>query len=280
MIWKIKNKLCLITGGTSGIGRETALELARRGARVVITYRNEKKADETENWIAWQTEAHIESMYCDLSSFRSIRSFVREFKAKYAHLDVLINNAGIWEPKRKLSVDGIELNFATNYLGPFLLTNLLLDTLHHESQARIINLSSATHKNSAINFDDIEMKNNFNGFRAYAQSKLANILFTKLLAEKLRDEDKDITVNCVHPGVVATHIFDRAGKLAAGMAKMFMLSPAKGAETSVFLATSDFVSITSGKYFTKKVAADSSPASCDMDAAKRLWELSEKYVGL
>lgn len=277
-MWEIKNKLVLITGATSGIGKQTALELARQGARVAITYRNKQKAKETELFIKDQTGAVISSFYCDLSSFKSIRDFVAEFKDNYPHLDVLINNAGIWDPKFKLNPDGVELNFATNHLAPFLLTNLLLDSLKKSSQSRIINVTSAAHKNFKLNFDDIELKNNFNGFKAYCQSKLCNILFTVMLADTLRNTN--ITVNCVHPGVVATSIFDKMGKLAAGTVKMFMLSPAQGAETSVYLATSGEVSEITGKYFTKKKVVNSSPDSQNMEFARRLWDLSSKYVGL
>ncbi len=275
-MWNIKNKLCLITGATSGIGLQTALELSRRGAQVVITFRNEEKAQETERLFKEHKLQHFERYYCDLSSFDSIRSFTNEFKSKHEKLDVLINNAGIWETERKLSVDGIELNIATNHLGPFLLTNLLLDILANPS--RIINVSSSAHRTAQIFFDDIELKNNFSGYQAYGQSKLANILFTKQLAIKLMK--LGITSNCLHPGVVNTNIFNKMGKIPIAMMRPIMINPIKGSETSVYLATSMGLNETTGRYFDKKKIVISSPASCDLVAAEKLWNLSCKYVGL
>jgi NAD(P)-dependent dehydrogenase (short-subunit alcohol dehydrogenase family) len=276
-MWAIKNKVCLITGATSGIGRQTAMQLSRMGAKVIITYRDKQKALETQEWILKETNTQIDIYYCDLTSFASIRSFAKEITAQYPQIDVLINNAGIWETQRKLSKDGIELNFATNHLGPFLLTNLLLGTLRKSAASRIINVSSGAHKSAAINFDDVEMKQNFSSFKAYGQSKLANILFTKLLAGRL--EGQHITVNCLHPGVVSTNIFKNLGKVGVFFMKPIMISPEKGAATSVYLATSDEVSKISGEYFSGKKVVNSSPTSCDMEIAKRLWDLSIDYVG-
>ena len=277
-MWDIQNKICLITGATSGIGRQTALELAGKGARVMITYRNEKKAADTEKYIRLKSGKAIESLYCDLSSFRSIRNFVSEFTSKYKTPDVLINNAGIWEPKRTLSADGIELNFAVNHLGPFLLTNLLLENMSDKIPSRVINVTSAAYKNYDLDLDDPELKNNFNGFKAYSLTKLANILFTLHLAEKL--QHRNTTVNCVHPGVVATNIFNNAGIVLAGVAKMFMLPVTRGAETSVYLATSDEVSHITGQYFTRKKTETLTPAACNKELARKLWGISEQYVGL
>jgi NAD(P)-dependent dehydrogenase (short-subunit alcohol dehydrogenase family) len=276
-MWNIKDKVCLITGATSGIGRQTAKELCRLEAHVVITYRDELKAIETQKWIAEEKGGQVEAYYCDLSSFDSIRSFVAEFKRQHPRLDVLINNAGIWETRRKLSQNGIELNFATNHLGPFLLTSLLLETIKNSAPARIINVSSGAHQSAEISFDDIEMKIDFSGYKAYGQSKLANILFTILLAEKV--DGMQITVNCLHPGVVSTNIFKNMGKISVTMMKPFMISPEKGAQTSVYLASSDKVSNISGKYFSGKKVVNSSSASHDMEAAQKLWDLSTKYVG-
>jgi NAD(P)-dependent dehydrogenase (short-subunit alcohol dehydrogenase family) len=275
-MWDIKNKICLVTGATSGIGQQTAFQLSRLGAQVVITYRDILKARETEKWIASETGVNIKTFYCDLSSFDSIRNFVKEFKANYGQVDVLINNAGIWEKENKLSRDGIELIFATNHLGPFLLTNLLLDIMGKNGPARIVNVSSGSHKNATINFDDIELKKQFNGYKAYGQSKLANLLFTKLLSEKLRHDN--VTVNCLHPGVVSTDIFNNLGKIAVGILKPFMLTPEKGARTSVYLATSDEVSHINGAYFSRKKVVNSSKISNDIKIAQKLWDLSMKYV--
>ncbi len=276
-MWKISDKFCLLTGATSGIGRQTAYALARSGAHVIITYRDKQKALETQNWISHETGAHIEGFYCDLSSFKSIRTFVAEFKARFQQLDVLINNAGIWETSRKLSADGIELNFATNHLGPFLLTNLMLDLLRRSAPARIINVASGAHKSARIFFEDVEMTKNFSSYKAYGQSKLANILFTKLLAEKLKCDN--VTVNCLHPGVVSTNIFNKMRKIGILMMKPIMITPQKGAVTSVYLATSDEVSNITGKYFAKEKVVNSSEISQDMEIAQKLWDLSIDYVG-
>jgi NAD(P)-dependent dehydrogenase (short-subunit alcohol dehydrogenase family) len=277
-MWDIKDKICLVTGATSGIGRNTALELARKGGRVVITYRDEKKARYTQKWIAAETGKTIEVLFCDLSSFESICGFVSNFKSRYNQLHVLINNAGVLENTRKLSKDGIELNFAINHLGPFLLTNLLLDTIKGSAPARIINVASGAHKNAGINFDDIEMKKNFSGFKAYGQSKLANILFTNRLSTMLAG--RHVSVNCLHPGIVTTDIFKNMDKIGVVMMKPFMIKPDKGAQTSVYLATSDQVSNISGKYFSRKKIVNSSSTSMDREIAKKLWELSANYVGL
>jgi retinol dehydrogenase 12 len=277
-MWDIKNKTCLITGATSGIGFQTALQLARLGAKVIITYRDPKKGVETQKKLDAETGTKTDSFYCDLASFKSIRTFAEEFTAKYTRLDILINNAGIWETNRLLSNDGIELNFATNHLAPFLLTNLLLETIKKSAPSRIINVSSGSHKNATIDFEDLEMKTNFSSYKAYGQSKLANILFTKHLSEMLKFDN--VTVNCLHPGVVSTKIFGNLAKIGVIMMKPIMITPEKGAKTSVYLTTSDEVSHTSGKYFAKKKVVISSPASCDMNDAKKLWDLSLKYVGM
>ncbi|MEI6851878.1 MAG: SDR family oxidoreductase [Bacteroidota bacterium] len=276
-MWVIKDKICLITGATSGIGQQTALQLCRMGAKVIITYRDKQKALETKQWIEKETPSSLDIYYCDFASFDSIRSFVKEITVQYPRIDVLINNAGIWESQRKLSKDGIELNFATNYLAPFLLTHLLLPSLSQSTPSRIINVSSGAHKNAVINFDDIEMSKNFSGFKAYGQSKLANILFTKHLAAKL--EGKNITVNCLHPGVVSTNIFKNLGKVGIFFMKPIMINPEKGAATSVYLAASEEVSNISGKYFSRKKVVNSSPTSCDREIARKLWDVSVDYVG-
>jgi NAD(P)-dependent dehydrogenase (short-subunit alcohol dehydrogenase family) len=252
--------------------------LCRKGAEVVITYRDEQKAIETQKWIASETGNNITTFVCDMSSFESIRNFAAEFQTKYQQLDVLINNAGIWETTRKLSKDGIELNFATNYLGPFLLTNLLLDMIKNSAPARIINVASGAHKNAKIDFEDIEMKKNFSGYRAYGQSKLANILFSTSLSAMLAG--RQVSVNCLHPGVVSTNIFKNMNKIGLGMMKPFMITPQIGSQTSVYLAASDHLSNITGKYFSRKKVVNSSSTSTDEEVAKKLWDLSLKYVGL
>ncbi|HNW89869.1 MAG TPA: SDR family NAD(P)-dependent oxidoreductase [Bacteroidales bacterium] len=275
-MWNIKNKICLITGATSGIGLETAMVLAGMGANVAITYRNHAKAIATKELILKKTGKQIETFFCDFSSFESIRNFVNDFLLKHDSLHLLINNSGIYETKYRTGRDGIELNWTVNHLAPFLLTTLLLETIKKSSPARIINVASESHRGSFINFNDIELKNSFSGMKAYGQSKLANILFTKQLAKNLADTG--VTVNCLHPGIVKTNIFKGMNRLAISLFKLIMISPAKGAETSVFLATSAEVEGVTGHYFKKKKIITPSANAQSMHTAEKLWQLSIKFV--
>jgi retinol dehydrogenase 12 len=220
----LKDKVCLVTGSTSGIGKETVIGLAKEGARLVLPVRNIEKGESLRKEILSMTaNSHIELMSCDLASFDSVRSFAKAFLDKYDRLDLLINNAGTWETKRKKSVDGIELTFAVNHLAPFLLTHLLTDRLISSAPSRVINVSSEAHRYGKMRFDDLERNNKWSLFGPYAQSKLANILFTKELARKLNGAG--VTVNCLHPGVVSTHLFDAFPKVFASVSSLFMITP-------------------------------------------------------
>ncbi len=275
----IQGKICLITGATSGIGKETAKVLAAKGAIVVLPIRDSLKGDILKDEILEQTpDAKIELMHCNLASFDSIRSFVKEFKSKHDKLHLLVNNAGIWETKRNLSEDGVEMNFAVNHLASFLLTHLLLDTIKKSAPARIINVSSEAHRNGKINFADLEFEKSFSSFKSYSQSKLANILFTKKLSQQLKDTG--VTVNCLHPGVVSTGLFEKMPGFFTTVMKPFMLTPTKGAETSIYLATSPEVEKITGEYFVKKKPKKPATVALRQDVANKLWEVSEKYVGL
>ncbi|UCB58822.1 MAG: SDR family oxidoreductase [Thermoplasmatales archaeon] len=270
------NKIVLITGATSGIGKETALGLAKLGATIVFTTRDNLKGEKTKKeLIAATSNKNIYMIKCDLASFKSIRNCCKEFKSKYDKLHVLINNAGVWDFKRRESKDGIENIFATNYLAPFLMTNLLLDLLKKSSPSRIINVTSGMHYGT-INFEDIEFKQNFSGAKAYRQSKLGLILFTRLLAKKL--EGTGVTVNVVHPGMNKTDLGRDAGGFSRMIFKMMGKDPKIGAETSIYLASSPDVENITGKYFAKKEIKKSSKESYDMDLAKKLWGVSEKYL--
>lgn len=274
----LKNKVILITGATSGIGKETARGLAKLGATIVFTTRDKQKGIDTkEELMSFSGNKDIHAIFCDLASFDSIRACCDEFKSKFNRLDVLINNAAIWDYTRRESKDGIENIFATNFLAPFLMTHLLLDLLKKSSPSRIINLTSGLH-GGTINFEDIEFKEKFSGFKAYRHSKLGVILFTRLLAKKL--EGTGVTVNCVHPGMNRTNLGRDAGKISQAIFKLITKDPKIGAETSIYLASSKDVEGVSGKYFYKKTPKESSKESYDMDLAEKLWQLGAKYTGL
>jgi len=276
--WSINGKICLITGATSGIGKATAIELARRGAHVVYTARNLEKARIVKEEIISKTQnSNIEFFACELSSFGSIKTFVDNFKSKYSRLDVLINNAGLWEAQRKLSKDGIELTFAVNYLAPFLLTNLLLDLLVKSAPSRIINVSSELHRKGTIDFDDLESKKRYNGMKAYYNSKLAIILFTKELARRL--QGSGVSANIAHPGLVKTDIYRSLPYLVKQFIFLFgAITPEEGAITSVYLAASEEVSNISGEYFARGKVSKSSDESYDVEKAEKLWDVSVGYV--
>jgi NAD(P)-dependent dehydrogenase (short-subunit alcohol dehydrogenase family) len=276
-------KIILITGGSAGMGKATATILARGGSRVIILARNRKRGEAALQEIiqkSGNTKVHL--MLCDLGSQISIRQFVKKFKETYTHLDVLINNAGVITPKRNETKEGYEIQFAVNHLGHFLLTNLLLETIIKSKPARIINVSSDAHKVGNIHFEDIHLKKGYNLIKAYAQSKLANILFTYELAERLKGTG--VTVNCLHPGAVATQMgIDRKtgfGTALTGLLKPFFKTPEEGAATAVYLAASEEGGEVTGKYFSNKKAIKSSEKSYDKQLAKKLWTLSEKLVYL
>jgi NAD(P)-dependent dehydrogenase (short-subunit alcohol dehydrogenase family) len=274
----LTNKIILITGATSGIGKETAIGLARLDSNIILTTRDILKGEKVRKELIKTTNnENIHSLKCDLASFESIRNFCREFKSKYNNLHVLINNAGVWDFKRRESKDGIENIFATNYLAPFLMTNLLLDFLKKSSPSRIINVTSGLHYGT-INFNDIEFKNNFSGVKAYRQSKLGLILFTRLLAKKL--EGTGVTVNVAHPGMNKTDLGRDAGGFSKLIFKMMGKDPKIGAETSIYLASSSEVKNISGEYFAKRKIKKSSKESYNMILAKKLWDLSIEYCKL
>lgn len=275
-------KTCLVTGATAGIGKVTAAALARRGATVVLIGRNPEKCERTARQIGEDTgRANVEFLVGDLSSQADVRRLARQFQERHRRLDVLVNNAGAFFPERRESLDGIEMTWALNHLAYFLLTSLLLETVRASAPARIINVSSDAHKNVTIDFDDLQGKQRYGGFRAYSQSKLANLLFTYELAGRL--EGTGVTVNALHPGFVATSIFDGPGLFAwfvRRVASAIALRPEAGARTTIYLATSPEVSQVTGQYFVKERAVPSSRASRDQEAARRLWQVSEELTGL
>lgn len=276
-------KIVLITGATNGIGKVAALELAKMGAQVVVVGRSREKTQAVVNEIR-AANGKVDYLLADLSSMDEVRRLATEFKSKYNRLDVLINNAGAWFSSHQETVDGYEMTFALNHLAYFVLTNLLLDMLKDSAPSRIINVSSDAHRGPALNFDDLHNKKSYStgGFGAYSQSKLANILFTYELARRL--QGTNVTVNALHPGFVATGFGHNNGTLMnfmmSIMHRIAAISPEKGAETIVYLASSPEVEGISGKYFEKNKAVRSSDQSYDEAAARRLWEVSEQMTEL
>ena len=276
----MKGKICMITGANSGIGKATAIALARMNATLVIVCRNRERGEPALKEIIEKSgNSHIDLLLCDLSSLDSVRKLAATFKSKYQNLHVLINNAGVMLSKRTLSVDGFEMNFAVNFLAPFLLTNLLLDTLKKSAPSRIINVASAAHKYGTIDFDDLQgehKKSRFMGL--YGDSKLALILFSYELSKRL--QGTGITLNTVHPGVVNTNLGVDRTHPKKGIVRRFFKKPEKGAETSIYLASSPEVEGITGKYFANKKEQKSSDDSYNETLRKKLWNIASKMVGL
>jgi NAD(P)-dependent dehydrogenase (short-subunit alcohol dehydrogenase family) len=277
----MKGKVCLVTGATSGIGLVTARELARRGASVLIVGRSPERCARALEQIRAETGAGtVEALIADLSSQPEVRKLADAVRQRCPRLDVLVNNAGLltWNGRRESS-DGIEMTWALNHLAPFLLTNLLLPLIKASAPARIVTVASDAHTGTSINFADIQGKQKFSAWRAYAQSKLANILFAYELARAL--QSSGVTSNALHPGFVRTNFFAARSFLATWVrfaADLFALSPEEGARTSVYLASAPEVATVSGCYFVKERPAESSPQSHDQGAARQLWEVSEEMT--
>lgn len=276
-------KVCMVTGANSGIGKVTALELARIGATVVMVCRNQQKGEAAQTEIRQTTgNPNVDLLLADMASQQSIRDLAAAFQSKYDRLHVLVNNAGGMWMQRTVTVDGLETTFAVNHLGYFLLTNLLLDVLKASAPARVVNVSSDAHKIGPLPFDDLQGQTRYHGFRAYGYSKLGNILFTVELARQL--EGTGVTVNCLHPGMVDTNFGKGNGlKLPwpfGWMMRKLTISPERGAQTSLYLATSPAVEGVTGKYFAKQKPARPSRAARDTEAARRLWQVSAELTGL
>jgi len=276
----MEGKICMVTGANSGMGKTTAIGLAKLNATVVMVCRNKERGEKAREEIINQTRnKNIDLLLCDLSSQEQIRKLVNEFKQKYQNLHVLINNAGVMLKKREISVDGVEMNFAVHVLAPFLLTNLLLDVLKKSAPSRIINVASAAHKRAKIDFDDLQSEiKKYRLFTVYGVSKLAEILFTYELSRKL--EGSGVTANALHPGVVNTNLGRNQSKFSQGFSRAFFKSPEKGAETSIYLASSPEVEGITGKYFINKEQRQSSEESYNEEHAMRLWKIIAEMTGL
>lgn len=285
MAWSIADKQVLITGATSGIGEATAANLARQGARVMITARDDSKGRTAAKEIRDATGAAVSVGSLDLSRLDSVRAFASGYLGTHDRLDVLINNAGVMAGRRRETPDGLEWTLAVNHLGPFLLTCLLGDLLAASAPARVITVSSEAHRRekNGLDFDDLQMRKGYSSYRAYAASKMANILFTVELDRRLNASG--VTARALHPGVVATSFGQgpegsRSMGLLMTVLKPFLRKPSQGARASVFLATADDAALKAGFYWSDEAPLDPIPAAVDADAAARLWSESERLVGL
>ncbi len=278
----MKNKICLITGATSGIGQATAMALAQMEATVIVAGRSAERCQHTVDRIKRESgNPNIDYLVADLSVQAEVRKLVADFKSRYEQLDVLVNNAATINFRREVSADGIEMNFALNHLAYFLLTDLLLDPLKAADQARIINVSSNSHRNKRLNFDDLELTQGYNAGKAYGRSKLANLYFTYELARRLKNEGTSITVNAMHPGFVATNMAANNGWLVRfflPLVHITSLTPEQGASTAVYLASSPNVEDVTGKYFVREREVKSDPISYDERIATRLWQVSAEMT--
>jgi NAD(P)-dependent dehydrogenase (short-subunit alcohol dehydrogenase family) len=278
----MQGKVVVITGGTSGIGQVSAEKLAAMGARIVLVARSKSRGETTLGRLREIAPKEKHSVhYGDVSRLNDLNRLAADIRAAEPRIDVLVNNAGAAIGERQVTEDGLELTFATNHMSYFLLTHGLRDALVAAGAARVINTSSAAHYRAKIDFDDLQMKNNYSTMRAYGCSKLCNILFTRALVQRL--EGTGITANSLHPGFVNTRIGDGTKGFGAAIfrfMKKFAITPEKGAETIVFLASSDNVPKTPGLYFDKCKPVEPSKLAQDDAAAERLWQETAKLAGI
>ena len=272
-------KVCIVTGANTGIGKETALGLARLGATVVMVCRDRERGEAAQREIKQKSgNSNVDLMLCDFSSQNSIRQFVRDFTERHNRLDVLVNNAGVVLRQHSMTEDGLESTFAINHLGYFLVTNLLLDVLKKSAPSRVVNVASTAHKYGKLDISGWPTGRNYSSFGAYANSKLANVLFTYELARRLKGSG--VTANCLHPGGVGTNLFRGLPAFMQTLIKLVTISPERGARTSIFLASSPEVEGVTGKYFARSKLQRSSEASRDEEAANILWKVSAELTGL
>lgn len=281
---KIDGKVVIITGANSGIGKTTAIDLARRGGKIYIACRDKTRGEEALKDIKKQSGSeNVHLLELDLASTDSIREFSRKFHERESYLHILINNAGVMGCSKELTKDGFEMHMGTNHLGHFLLTNLLMDLLKQTSSSRIVVVSAMLHIFGAINKDDLMSENSYNKYRAYCHSKLANNLFTHELSKKL--QGTGVTINVLHPGVIVTEIQRFAAESAVmkyileAVGKLFLKSPEEGAQTTIYLAVDPDVKV-SGKYFNDCKEKQPSADSTNDELSAWLWKKSEELLGL
>jgi retinol dehydrogenase 12 len=276
----MNGKVCVVTGATSGIGKAAATALARMGSQVVLVGRDQGRAEATAAEIGANATVPPRVEIADLASMEEVRALAGRL-GSLERIDVLINNAGLVLGGRRVTEDGFEHVFAVNHLAPFLLTNLLLPKLTGSAPARVVMVTSDAHTAAKLDLDDPNLEHGWNSWRSYANSKLANILFTRDLARRL--DGTGVTANCAHPGVVRTG-FGREGKpllrLGTTIGRPFFLSPERGADTIVYLASSPDVAGETGGYYVKRQRREPSAAARDDAAARKLWDISEKLTGL
>jgi NAD(P)-dependent dehydrogenase (short-subunit alcohol dehydrogenase family) len=275
----------LVTGGNTGLGLETAVALARDGATVVITSRDARKGDAARAEIRERSGRDaVDVMALDLADLASVREFADRFGEAHDHLDVLVNNAGVLLGSRRETVDGYEMTFQVNHLGPFLLTNSLREVLTAGDRARVVTVASAAHASArkGLDFDDLQSTGHYRSFNVYSRSKLANVLFSRELAR--RWDDTGVTANAVHPGFVASRFgrdgdYGRLGELVFPILRPFANTPEQGATTQVYVASAPELAGITGGYWAKSAPATPSAAAQDDAAASRLWAVSEQLVG-
>ncbi|MEV4539682.1 SDR family oxidoreductase [Asanoa sp. NPDC049518] len=272
----------LVTGAASGIGKATALGLARLGARVSVVGRDPRRTDAAADEIRTAGRRRVRVFIADLSSQEQVRRLADQVLTAMPRIDVLVNNAGGYWNTRHLTIDGLERTFALNHLAPFLLTNLLLDRLRESTPARVVTVSSRSQASGRIDFDDLQGERDYSGARAYSQSKFANVLFTYELAR--RSPDALVTANAVHPGVVDTSFGAEdpgaVQRLLVPFLRPFMKSPARGAVTSIHVASAPELEQVTGRYFSNGNPGQSAALSKDEATAARLWQVSADLVGL
>jgi NAD(P)-dependent dehydrogenase (short-subunit alcohol dehydrogenase family) len=276
---ELAGKTFVITGATSGIGLETALRLAERGARLALVGRDRRRGEAALAAVRQRASGcDIQIHYADLMRLGEVRRLAFDLLSALPRIDVLLNNAGAIFRERQETADGLERTFALNHMAYFLLTDLLRDRLVESAPARVVNVASEAHRGARLDFADLQNARNYTGWSAYRRSKLANILFTRQLARRL--EGTGVTANCLHPGFVASRFGDETGglfRLGLSWAKsLFAISPEQGARTSVHVATAPEPGITSGRYYVKSKPATPSPAALDDVAAVRLWDESAR----
>jgi retinol dehydrogenase 12 len=286
----LEGRIALVTGATSGIGQQTAVGLAARGAQVVLVGRDRARAEAARKDVTERSgNPRVDVLLADFTSLEAVRGLAREFCDRYPALHLLVNNAGVVMTERTLTADGYETTLAVNHLAPFLLTHLLRERLLAGGAARVVNVASDAHRfvKAGFDFEDPMSERNFGfptfvtGLRVYGMSKLANILFTLELARRL--EGTAVTANAVHPGAVSTRLgtnTGRFGRLVTTLTRAFFESPEQGAATSLYVATSPDLATTSGRYFADSRERETTPAARDGDAARRLWNRSCEWVGV